>query len=177
MHINEGESKPLLFRAIFYFLFTLHHIDPTSTPHPLCIDLPPAPRRPHIHSASTLHRPHIDLTSTLYRPHIDSTSTPHRPHIDHTSNPISTLHRPYTDLTSTLYRPYMDPTLTPHWPHIGRPHTDPTPTPCHRRLFLAHHELTNENVSCFPINQSKTKTFIVLEITRKPVRPVKSLKE
>ena len=120
--------------------------------------------------AYRLHRPYIDPTSTLHRPHIDLTSTthrtPYRPYIDLTS----TLHRPHIDLTSTLYRPYMDPTLTPHWPHFGRPHTDPTPTPCHRRLFLAHHELTNENVSCFPISQSKTKTFIFL---KKPVRPVK----
>ena len=170
MHINEGESKPLLFRAIFLFFIypPSHrpHVDPTSTLH-----------RPYTDPTSTLHRPYIDPTSTLHRPHIDLTSTthrtPYRPYIDLTS----TLHRPHIDLTSTLYRPYMDPTLTPHWPHIGRPHTDPTPTPCHRRLFLAHHELTNENVSCFPINQSKTKTFIVLEITRKPVRPVKSLKE
>ena len=146
----------------FNFLFTLHHIDPTSTPHPPC----------------------IDLTSTLYRPHIDSTSTSHRPHIDPTSNPISTPHRPtstlyrlYTDSTSTSHRLYIGLTWTQQWPHIGRPHIDPTLTPYHRRLFLAHHELTNENVSCFLINQSKTKTFIVLEITRKPVRPVKSLKE
>ena len=159
MHINEDEGKPLLLERFFSFLFTLHHIDPTSTPHPPSIDLTPTP-----------HRPHIDPISTPHRLYIDPTSTSHRPHIERHIVPTSTLHRPHIDLTSTLYRPYMDPTLTSHWPHIGRPHTDPTSTPCHRRLFLAHHE-------CFPINQSKTKTFIVLEIIRKPVRPVKSLKE
>ena len=121
-------------------------IDPISTPHRLYID-----------PTSTSHRPHIDLTSTPHLPHIDTAATLHRP--------TSTMHRPYTDPTSTLYRPYMNPTLTPH-----RPHIDPTSTPYHRRLFLAHHELTNENVSCFPISQSKTKTFIFL---KKPVRPVK----
>ena len=117
--------------------------------------------RPYIDPTSTLHRPHIDLTSTPHLPHIDTASTLHRPHID----PASTLHRPHIDSISTLHEPNIDPTLTPH-----RPHIDPTSTPYHRRLFLAHHELTNENVSCFPISQSKTKTFIFL---KKPVRPVK----
>ena len=110
---------------------------------------------------STPHRLYIDPTSTSHRPHIYPISTPRRPHID----PASTLHRPHIDSISTLHEPNIGPTLTPH-----RPHIDPTSTPYHRRLFLAHHELTNENVSCFPISQSKTKTFIFL---KKPVRPVK----
>ena len=33
--------------------------------------------------------------------------------------------------------------------------------------------LTNENVSYFLITQPKTKVFIDLEVTRKPVKPVK----
>ena len=41
-------------------------------------------------------------------------------------------------------------------------------------FILRHHELTNENVSYFLINQSKTKTFIDLKVTRKSLRPVKS---
>ena len=44
------------------------------------------------------------------------------------------------------------------------------------RLFLRHDELTNENVSYFLINQSKTKTFIGLKVTRNLFRLVKSLK-
>jgi len=130
------------------FLFTLHHIDPTSTPHRPYIDLTPTPHRPHIDPistpqrpyidpTSTLHQTHIDLTSTLYRPYIDPTSTIdprstlHRPHID----PTSTLHRPHIDLTSTPYRHYIDPTSTLHRPHIDltltlcRPHIDLTSTP------------------------------------------------
>ena len=43
-------------------------------------------------------------------------------------------------------------------------------------LLLRHHELTNENVSYFLINQSKAMTFIDHTVTRKLVRPVKSLK-
>ena len=43
-------------------------------------------------------------------------------------------------------------------------------------LLLRHHELTNENVSYFLINQSKAMTFIDHTLTRKLVRPVKSLK-
>ena len=43
-------------------------------------------------------------------------------------------------------------------------------------LLLRHHILTNENVSYFLINQSKTMTFIDHTVTRKLVRPVKSLK-
>ena len=35
-------------------------------------------------------------------------------------------------------------------------------------LLLRHYELTNENVSYFLTNQSKTKTFIDLKVTRKP---------
>ena len=173
----RAKANHFFLERFFYFLFTLHHIDPTSTPHPLCIDLTPAPRRPHIHSASTLHRPHIDPISTPHRLYIDPTSTSHRPHIEPHIDPTSALHRPYTDPTSTSHRLYIGLTWTQHWPRIDPTSAGLTPTPCHRRLFLAHHELTNENVSCFPINQSKTKTFIVLEITRKPVRPVKSLKE
>ena len=42
-------------------------------------------------------------------------------------------------------------------------------------LLLRHHELTNENVSYFLINQSKAMTFIDHKVTRKLVRPVKSL--
>ena len=125
-------------------------IDPISTPHRLYID-----------PTSTSHRPHIDPTSTPYRHRVDPTSTPHRPCIDPTPTP----HRLYIDLTWTQHWPHINPTSASH-----RPHIDPTSTPYHRRLFLAHHELTNENVSCFPISQSKTKTFIFL---KKPVRPVK----
>ena len=40
-------------------------------------------------------------------------------------------------------------------------------------LLLRHHELTNENVSYFLTNQSKTKTFIDLKVTRKP-KPTKN---
>ena len=43
-------------------------------------------------------------------------------------------------------------------------------------LFLRHQELSNENVPYFLINQSKPNTFIDFKVTRKPVRPVKSLK-
>ena len=43
-------------------------------------------------------------------------------------------------------------------------------------LFLRRHELTNNNVSYFLINQSKTKTFIDLKVTTKPVKPVKPTK-
>ena len=50
VHINKGEGKPLLFRAILLFFYLL---STTSTP-----------RRPYIHPSSTLHPPHIDLTST-----------------------------------------------------------------------------------------------------------------
>ena len=35
-------------------------------------------------------------------------------------------------------------------------------------LLLRHYKLTNENVSYFLTNQSKTKTFIDLQVTRKP---------
>ena len=35
-------------------------------------------------------------------------------------------------------------------------------------LLLRHYELTNENVSYFLTNQSKTKTFIDLKVNRKP---------
>ena len=35
-------------------------------------------------------------------------------------------------------------------------------------LLLRHYELSNENVSYFLTNQSKTKTFIDLKVTRKP---------
>ena len=35
-------------------------------------------------------------------------------------------------------------------------------------ILLRHYELTNENVSYFLIDQSKTKTFIDLIVTRKP---------
>ena len=35
-------------------------------------------------------------------------------------------------------------------------------------LLLRHYELTNENVSYFLTNQSKTNTFIDLKVTRKP---------
>ena len=40
-------------------------------------------------------------------------------------------------------------------------------------LLLRHYELTNENVSYFLTNQSKTKTFINLKVTRKP-KPTKN---
>ena len=40
-------------------------------------------------------------------------------------------------------------------------------------LLLGHYELTNENVSYFLTNQSKTKTFIDLKVTRKP-KPTKN---
>ena len=40
-------------------------------------------------------------------------------------------------------------------------------------LLLKHYELTNEKVSCFLTNQSKTKTFIELKVTRKP-KPTKN---
>ena len=39
--------------------------------------------------------------------------------------------------------------------------------------LLRHYELTNENVSYFVTNQSKTKTFIDLKVTRKP-KPTKN---
>ena len=58
-----------------YFLkliYSLHFINPTSTPH-----------RPYIEPTSTPHRPYIDPTSTPHDPHrrhIDPTSTPHRPY-------------------------------------------------------------------------------------------------
>ena len=39
-------------------------------------------------------------------------------------------------------------------------------------LFLKHNELTNEKVSPFLTNQSKTRTFIELKVTRKP-KPLK----
>lgn len=156
------KANHFFLERFFNFIFTLHHIDPTST----------------------LHRPYIDPISTPHRVYIELTSTSHRPHIEPQIDTTSTIHRPYIDFTLTPHRPHIDSILALHsftwtqqWPHIGRPHIDPTLTPYHRRLFLAHHELTSENVSCFPINQSKTKTFIVLEITRKPVRPVKSLEE
>ena len=35
-------------------------------------------------------------------------------------------------------------------------------------FLLRHYELTNENVSYFLTNQSKTKTFIDLKVTRNP---------
>ena len=40
-------------------------------------------------------------------------------------------------------------------------------------LLLRHYELSNGNVSYFLPNQSKTKTFIDLKVTRKP-KPTKS---
>ena len=40
-------------------------------------------------------------------------------------------------------------------------------------LLLRHYELTNENVSYFLTNQSKTKTFVDLKVTRKP-KPTKN---
>ena len=40
-------------------------------------------------------------------------------------------------------------------------------------LLLRHYELTNENVSYFLTNQSKTKTFIDLKVTRK-LKPAKN---
>ena len=40
-------------------------------------------------------------------------------------------------------------------------------------LLLGHYELINENVSYFLTNQSKTKTFIDLKVTRKP-KPTKN---
>ena len=40
-------------------------------------------------------------------------------------------------------------------------------------LLLRHYELTDENVSYFLTNQSKTKTFIDLKVTRKP-KPTKN---
>ena len=40
-------------------------------------------------------------------------------------------------------------------------------------LLLRHYELTSENVSYFLTNQSKTKTFIDLKVTRKP-KPTKN---
>ena len=42
-------------------------------------------------------------------------------------------------------------------------------------LLLRHYELTNENVSYFLTNQSKTKTFIDFKVTRKP-KPTKNSK-
>ena len=39
-------------------------------------------------------------------------------------------------------------------------------------FLLRHYELTNENVSFFLTNQSKTKTFIDLKVTRNP-KPTK----
>ena len=36
-------------------------------------------------------------------------------------------------------------------------------------LLLRHYELTNKNVSYFLTNQSKTKTFIDLKVTRNPL--------
>ena len=162
----RAKANHFFLERFFYFVCTLHHVDPTSTLH-----------RPYIDPILTPHRLYIDPTSTLHRPHIDLTSTPHRTPYGHHIDPTSTLLRPYTDSTSTSHRLYIGLTWTQHWPHIDPTSAGLTSTPYHRRLFLAHHELTNENVSCSPINQSKTKTFIVPEITRKPVRPVKSLKE
>ena len=40
-------------------------------------------------------------------------------------------------------------------------------------LLLKHYELTNETVSYFLTNQSKTKTFIDLKVTRNP-KPTKN---
>ena len=40
-------------------------------------------------------------------------------------------------------------------------------------LFFRHNELTNENVSYSLINQSKIKTFIDLQVTRK-LKPTKN---
>ena len=40
-------------------------------------------------------------------------------------------------------------------------------------FLLRHYELTNENVSNFLTNQSKTKTFIDLKVTRNP-KPTKN---
>ena len=40
-------------------------------------------------------------------------------------------------------------------------------------LLLRHYELANENVSYFLTNQSKTKAFIDLKVTRKP-KPTKN---
>ena len=40
-------------------------------------------------------------------------------------------------------------------------------------LLQRHYELTKENVSYFLTNQSKTKTFIDLKVTRKP-KPTKN---
>ena len=43
-------------------------------------------------------------------------------------------------------------------------------------LFLRHHEETNTNVSYFLTNQSKSKTFINLKVSKKPVKTVKPTK-
>ena len=43
-------------------------------------------------------------------------------------------------------------------------------------LFLRHHEETNTNVSYFLTNQSKSKSFINLKVSKKPVKTVKPTK-
>ena len=109
VHINKGEGKPLLFRAIFLFFYSgIVSKLPTQawnkakiSPHiPLKTAL--SERENHCtndafwlvesRDAYRLHRPYIDPTSTLQRPHIDLTSTSHRPHID----PISSTFIPCT---------------------------------------------------------------------------------
>ena len=47
-------------------------------------------------------------------------------------------------------------------------------TGTHQHLNIStHHKLTNDYLSQFLVNKSKTKTFIDFKIPRKPVRPVK----
>ena len=55
------------------------------------------------------------------------------------------------------------------WPKISEPELGQSQ---HQEIGLAY-ELTNENVSYFLTNQSKTKTFIDLKVTRKP-KPTKN---
>ena len=70
-----------------------------------------------------------------------------------------------------------------HHHHISIVFAPPPPPPPHfycffksqtsLTLLLRHYELSNENVSYFLTNQSKTKTFIDLKVTRKP-KPTKN---
>ena len=55
------------------------------------------------------------------------------------------------------------------WPKISEPELGQSQ---YQEIGLAY-ELTNENVSYFLTNQSKTKTFIDLKVTRKP-KPTKN---
>ena len=83
---------------------------------------------------------HPSCSSTINFISISIFPPPHRPHIDPTSTP----HWPYVDLISTPHRPYI---------HSTSLRLSDFKSQASLSLLLRHHELTNNNVSYFLINQ------------------------